>query len=171
MIHPQDPGVWRSATTAWPPSPASPSPASRGRCGGSSSLTTSSPESRQTASPGWRSSTSWTYQVTTSWKTLIAGGLLKCSRQQLQRQRETWQQILLESNFLMAFPLKAINIQVISMEKCFDGNRRVVVSCWEMQRMQTVNLTRWLNANVGQQSLNYYNVDKLTTVHTWGTFK
>ena len=110
MIPPQDPGVWRSATTASRPSLASPSPASRGRCGGSSSLTTSSPGSRQTASLGWRSSTSWTYQVTTTWKTRIAGGLLNCSRQQLQRETEAWQQILLESNFLMAFPLKAINI-------------------------------------------------------------
>ena len=56
----------------------------------------------------------------------VAGGLLKCSRQ--QQLRETWQQILRESNFLMAmaFPLKAINIQAISMKNVLMGMERLL---------------------------------------------
>ena len=55
-------------------------------------------------------------------------------------------------------------MQSITMENCFDGYKRSC-SVYRCKRMHSVNLTRWLNANVVQQSVNYDIVDNQQTLN------
>ena len=55
-------------------------------------------------------------------------------------------------------------MQSITMENCFDGCKRSC-SVYRCKRMHSVNLTRWLNANVVQQSVNYDIVDNQQTLN------